>query len=326
LSEPRSLPRILFEIGKVIGSATDPGSLLAEVSQLVTELVGADACSIMLLDDSKTVLLGKAAYGLERERIDSISFRVGEGVAGWVAERGEPAVIADVTADERFVALPDSSHRIRSLVCVPLLARDRPVGVMTATAATPDVFDDGDVDLLVFVATTMALDMENLRLRRLAITDALTGAYNREYLARRLPEEINRCRRSEEPLSVAMVDIDHFKSVNDEHGHAVGDEVLAAVVERMRASIRSADTLIRYGGEEFLLLLPGSDLEEARAIAERMRESFEEQPVEVEDHALEIRVSIGVAELGDDDAERAVVKRADEALYAAKAAGRNRVV
>ena len=321
----RSLPRILFEIGKVIGSASNPGSLLAEISQLVTELVGADACSIMLLDDSRSVLMGKAAYGLERDRIDSISFRVGEGVAGWVAETGEPALIADVTDDPRFIALPDSSHKIRALACVPLVSKERQIGVMTATSAAAATFDEHDLDLLVFVATTMALDMENLRLRRLAVTDSLTGAYNREHLNRFLPEALARARRSNEPLSVAMVDIDHFKRVNDEHGHTAGDAVLAEVAERLRSSIRAGDTLIRYGGEEFLLVLPGSDADGATAIAERTREAFEESPIEAADLSLPIRLSLGVAEADEVEDERALVNRADRALYQAKAEGRNRV-
>jgi diguanylate cyclase (GGDEF)-like protein len=322
----RKLPQILFEIGKVVGSASNLGALLAEISQLVTDLVGADACSIMLLDDTKSVLLGKAAYGLERDRIDTISFRVGEGVAGWVAKSGEPALIADVTRDPRFVSLPDSSYQIRALACVPLVSHQQHIGVMTATSAQPGAFDSHDLDLLVFVATTMALDVENLRLRRLAVTDSLTGAYNREYLARYLPESIARARRNSEPLSVAMADIDHFKSVNDAHGHGAGDVVLAEVAERMRKSIRAGDTLIRYGGEEFLLVLPSTDLDAARAIAERMRSSFEESAIEVLDLRLDIRLSIGVAELDQVEDGRELVDRADRALYEAKTAGRNRVV
>ena len=119
------LPQVLFEIGKAVGSDDNLGTLLARISELVCELVDAEACSIMLLDTAKERLLGKAAYGLARRDVTLISFRVGEGVAGWVAATGEAARIDDVTLDERFKVLSDSESRIRSLACVPLASPRR---------------------------------------------------------------------------------------------------------------------------------------------------------------------------------------------------------
>jgi diguanylate cyclase (GGDEF)-like protein len=322
----RRLPQVLFEIGKAVGSDDNLATLLARISELVCDLVGAEACSIMLLDSGRERLLGKAAYGLARRDVSLISFRVGEGVAGWVAERGEPALIADVTGDPRYKILSDSQSRIRSLACVPLAYRDERIGVLTITSPRAGAFNQDDVELLGFIATTMAMDIDNARLRRLSITDPLTEAYNREFLQQRLPLAVEHADRRGEPLAVAMIDIDHFKDVNDQHGHAVGDRVLAEVAQRLRAAIRSGDLLVRYGGEEFLVLLPGSDAAKAAEIAERMRLKMDSDPIATDGARIDVRISVGVAELrrGSDTGEQ-LVRRADTALYAAKGRGRNRV-
>jgi diguanylate cyclase (GGDEF)-like protein len=322
----RRLPQVLFEIGKAVGSDDNLATLLARITELVCQLSGAEACSIMLLDAERTRLFGKAAYGLARRDVSLIAFRIGEGVAGWVAERGEPALIDDVASDPRYKALPDSENRIRSLCCVPLQYRDERIGVLTITSPRPAAFSQDDVELLGFIATTMAMDIDNARLRRLSVTDPLTEAYNREFLTQRLPQAVEHADRRGEPLAVAMIDIDHFKEVNDRHGHEIGDRVLAEVARRLRAAIRAGDLLVRYGGEEFLVLLPGSDAIQAAEIAERMRLRMESDPIQSGGTRIDVRISIGVAEHRQSaDTALQLVRRADTALYAAKGRGRNRV-
>jgi diguanylate cyclase (GGDEF)-like protein len=280
----------------------------------------------MFLDADRKKLLGKAAYGLVRRDISRISFRVGDGVAGWVAEHGESARIDDVSRDPRFKVLADSQSRITSLLCVPLLYRERPIGVMTATSARHAAFDAQDEEVLVFVAKTIAIDVENVRLRKLSVTDPLTGAFNREYLQQQLPVAIETACKREHTLSVAMIDVDHFKHVNDGYGHGVGDKVLAEVARRLRSAIRDDDTLVRYGGEEFLAMLPKADIATARDIAERMRAKLQRRPIRVAEHEIEVRISVGVAELQRaQETASELIRRADVALYAAKQAGRNRV-
>ena len=322
----RRLPQVLFEIGKAVGSDDNLSTLLARISQLVCQLSSAEACSIMLLDTDRARLLGKAAYGLARRDVSLISFRIGEGIAGWVAERGQPVLVDDVASDPRYKVLPDSENRIRSLACVPLQYRDERIGVLTITSPRAGAFSQDDVELLGFIATTMAMDIDNARLRRLSVTDPLTEAYNREFLQQRLPPAVEQADRRGEPLAVAMIDIDHFKEVNDRFGHAVGDRVLAEVAGRLRAAIRAGDLLVRYGGEEFLVLLPGSDASKAAEIAERMRLKMESDPILHDGAAIEVRISVGVAEhRRNADTPDQLVRRADTALYAAKGRGRNRV-
>jgi diguanylate cyclase (GGDEF)-like protein len=320
------LPAALFEIGKLIGSELDPGILLSRIAELVCQLIGAKACSVMLLDADRTRLLAKAAYGVRTERMQSLSFRVGEGVAGWVVERGEPAVIADVAADPRFVVLPGNQTPIASMLCVPLIARAQRVGVVTATSERTSAFDADHLELVRFVARTIALDIENVRLHRVAVTDPLTGAFNREFLVQRLPQEIAAARDLDRPLSLALVDVDRFKAVNDRYGHHVGDVVLTEVARRLRGAIRGGDLLVRYGGEEFLAVLPKADAGRAWEVGERMRQRVSERAFDLGDGiALLLRVSVGVAQWRSGELMPGLIERADAALYGAKDRGRNRV-
>jgi diguanylate cyclase (GGDEF)-like protein len=322
------LPAVLFEIGKLVGSDLDPGVLLSRISELICQLLGAQACSVMLLDAPRERLLAKAAYGLRTERMHMLSFAIGEGVAGWVVKHGEPALIDDVDADPRFVQLADARTPIASMICVPLTARGEPVGVVTATAAEKSAFGAHHLELLRFLATTIALDIENVRLHRVAVTDVLTGAYNREYLAQRLPTEIETAVTHEHDLSLAMVDVDHFKQVNDVHGHDTGDEVLAEIARRLRSAIRGGDILVRYGGEEFLAVLPRADAGKAWEVGERMRARVAQRSVQAAGLDLLIKVSIGIAQMRSPrqrETPGELIRRADAALYQAKARGRNRV-
>jgi len=295
-------------------------------AELICQMIGAKACSVMLLDADRKRLLAKAAYGVRTERMQSLSFRIGEGVAGWVVEHGEPALIGDVAGDPRFVVLPANQTPIASMLCVPLIARGERVGVVTATSERTCAFDGDDLELVRFIARTIALDIENVRLHRVAVTDPLTGAYNREFLVQRLPKEIAAAADHDRPLSVAIVDVDRFKAVNDDYGHNVGDAVLTEVARRLRGAIRAGDLLVRYGGEEFLAVLPRADAGRAWEVGERMRQRVSERAFDLGDGlALLLRVSVGVAQWRIGERMPSLIDRADAALYGAKDRGRNRV-
>jgi len=171
------------------------------------------------------------------------------------------------------------------------------------------------------------LEEVNADLERLAATDALTGAASRRYFLNRLHEERAKAERTLEPLSLLMMDIDHFKVVNDKYGHQIGDAALVSFVERMRNLLRVPDVLGRLGGEEFCALLVGSSLTQATTIAERIRAAVEAGSIDLDHGELHITVSIGVAEFGPDGGSiEAVIRAADDRLYQAKAQGRNCVV
>ena len=167
-----------------------------------------------------------------------------------------------------------------------------------------------------------ALQAANAELQRLATTDRLTGAWNRTYLEETLVAEMGRAERYRQPLSLLIFDIDHFKAINDTHGHLVGDEVLIELTRRVRAHLRAVDVLARWGGEEFVLLLPHCGGLEAQQVADKLRALVAEPPFPV---AGQVTASFGLAQWQPEEPLDTWLKRADDALYAAKAAGRNRV-
>jgi two-component system cell cycle response regulator len=162
----------------------------------------------------------------------------------------------------------------------------------------------------------------------MAITDALTGLYNRRYMESHLETLVDQACTRAKPLAVLVLDIDYFKSVNDTHGHDAGDDVLREFALRIRKSIRGLDLACRYGGEEFVIVMPETDLAVATMVAERLRRRIASEPFTIQSGArtIEVTISIGIAALTRDDSAVAIIKRADQALYRAKRDGRNRVV
>ncbi len=164
------------------------------------------------------------------------------------------------------------------------------------------------------------------QLRELATRDVLTGIHNRRSLADAGATELDRARRYGRPFSAAMIDVDHFKRVNDEHGHAVGDDVLRAVVGAIADRLRGSDLLGRWGGEEFVVLLPETDVAAAERVLDRVRGAIAERPIEIDDASIHVTISIGVAEWTGIESLSSLVERADQACYGAKRGGRNRIV
>ena len=228
---------------------------------------------------------------------------------------------------------------LRSVALLPLVRGGHVIGSLNLGSAEPRRFTGQlATDFLSHLAVIAAFSLENVvnqaRLVRSGVTDALTGWHNRRYLRTRLVEEVARCRREKSRLTCLMIDVDHFKRVNDLYGHVVGDEVLRSVAHCIQGQVRDSDISARYGGEEFVVLLPGTGIEAGYALAERIRRSVSAQAFVVPGvvHALTVTVSIGVAEYrggaGAVDAGATgeqLIALADEALYEAKAAGRNTV-
>jgi diguanylate cyclase (GGDEF)-like protein len=190
-------------------------------------------------------------------------------------------------------------------------------------------------DFLSHLAVIASFALENAvnraRLLRSGFTDVLTGWHNRRYLQVRLMEELARSRRDHSELVCLMLDLDHFKQVNDTHGHAAGDEVLRELAQRVELQVRASDVAARYGGEEFVVLLPHTGVGAGEALAERIRRAVSADPVSFDEGQVTVTASIGIASVlpgeGDDlkTVGDSLLARADVALYRAKAAGRNRV-
>jgi diguanylate cyclase (GGDEF)-like protein len=225
---------------------------------------------------------------------------------------------------------------LRSLAYLPLSRGEIQGGLVLGSRDVRRFTADHATDFLNRFAVVAALCLENginrERLRLSGLTDGLTGLYNRRYLEMRLAAEVARARRHEQPLSCLFFDADHFKQVNDTHGHAVGDLALVTLAGSIRRQLRAGDLATRYGGEEIAVLLPHTELRDAALLAERIRSRIAAKPLRLPGgDQLQLTVSIGVAELQDDPNldHRALaaqlLEQADQALYRAKQGGRNRV-
>lgn len=324
-----SSQRVLDVLLQLTAQLTDDRPLeefLKAVTDATLELLRADHSSIRLLDTARTSLLSGARSGTgEEDR--PMEFKRGEGVLGWVVEHGQPARIGNVEHDSRWIKSQGQKFDIRSIIAEPLWSSGEVIGVLAVTSPAADTFTDEDQLLLRLLANCSAPPIERARLRRLAMFDDITMAFNHRYLNPRLVEEMERASRSVGDVSVLYMDLDHFKSVNDNHGHAVGDAVLRMFADRVRKAVRRVDVLVRRGGEEFVLIMPATGATQAHATGHRIQQTLDSDPFDT-DTAAHIRqtVSIGVATWDKRETPDQLERRADEAMYEAKRLGRNRVV
>ncbi|MEO8801194.1 MAG: sensor domain-containing diguanylate cyclase [Polyangiaceae bacterium] len=319
--------RALLTLLELTQTLTDDHPLeesLRHVTEAALDLVPGDHASIRLLDGTHTELLSGARSGAG-EALPPMTFRRGEGLIGWVVEHRHGIRVGQAGHDPRFKPAPtsDTKFPIQSIIAEPLWSAGNVIGAVSVSSPNVHAFT-ADHELLVrLLANCSAPPIERVRLRRLAMTDDLTLAYNQRYLAPRFYEEIERARRNRADMSVLMMDLDHFKRVNDEHGHAVGDSVLRFFADRVRSVVRKVDIFIRRGGEEFNLVMPGTSLEHARATAERIRRAQADAPFEIDDLKIKQTVSIGVATWNGEETPEELQRRADMAMYRAKENGRN---
>lgn len=287
----------------------------------LVQVTGVDAGAILV--EAEGSFSVAASIGLERPE------KLGDSSSIRDALRSEEIIRLDAPEDVVIDAAV-TLFPARSVLIVPLLFKSVPVGVLVLARA---VLIDADAERLVsLVRPMLSVSLNNAlaheRIQRLATLDALTGLYNRRFGLTRLREEYNRAIRAEMPLSVAMFDIDHFKSVNDTYGHVVGDRVLAAVSAAARRTLREGDVLIRYGGEEFLVLLIGASADDAALISERIRRAIAETTVIDGSQSIRVTTSIGTVSMPGEgiDSEDDLIEQADAALYTAKESGRDRVI
>ncbi|MBP7866653.1 MAG: diguanylate cyclase [Acidobacteria bacterium] len=273
-----------------------------------------------------------AAFGepLPREGEALSSALLNTAAMKTVTETRQLLRVDDLADSPRFRDGIDPGE-VRSLLGVPLLCRGELQGIIVLKSTVPGAFSGVEADMAFTVAGQAGIAVENSKMfteiKRMAVTDALTGLTNRRHFFDLAEAEFQRSRRYERPLAVIMADIDHFKQVNDTWGHSAGDEALREVAGRFQSGIRRVDLVGRYGGEEFVFLLPESDLDAAMAVAERIRVSVAEPAVTLSTgEALRLTVSLGVAALREGIASlQQLLDVADGALFVSKHSGRDRV-
>jgi diguanylate cyclase (GGDEF)-like protein len=300
-------------------------AMLQRIVDRAAALLETSRVSVRLLDPTRTRLVASARAGAPLHVDAGAEFRLGEGLVGWIADNTLPIRADDAEADARFQPRADQKQKIRAFLGVPLVSGRACIGVLSAVHGDAAYFTPRHLALLDLVAGICAPHVEVARLQRLSQVDPLTGALNRRGLDQAFAVEAAAGADVIEPLSVAMADIDLFKSINDSWGHAIGDEVLKHVANVLAGAVRVGDAVVRWGGEEFLLVLPHVELQTAWNIAERARATVEASAATAAGVPIRVTLSVGVAERRAGETRDALIERADAALYAAKGAGRNRV-
>jgi two-component system, cell cycle response regulator len=332
LQESRDQVRRSVErLGEVLRSTHDLSKLLSVVLETAIAAVQARSGAIWLLAPSRTDLALKVSRGLDASAAEQRPM-LGEGIAGAVAKSRRPTLIPSGTASPSPASW---EPREPTVIAVPIESDTQLLGVIVLYGrALPQPFDALDLDTVRSLARQAAVGVENVLLhqeaQRLSITDGLTSLWNYRYMNMRLYQETERSIRFKRPLSVLVVDIDHFKQVNDRYGHQRGDAILAEVANRIVSETRAqVDTVARYGGEEFVLILPETPLEGALFVAEKVREKIASTPFgrATDEDPIVVTVSIGIACFPQHGAKpQTLLRAADQALYEAKGRGRNCVV
>jgi diguanylate cyclase (GGDEF)-like protein len=328
----------MSELTKTIAPIQNFEILLQTILDKSAELLKAEQGSLMLLDQETDNLLIEAKKGIIQGLSGKLRIQRGEGIAGKVAQLGEPILVENLEDDPRIKQKNRQHYKTRSFVSVPLKIDDRIIGVLNLSdKTTGEVFDEEDLKLIQSFATHAAVVLERNvfynkteELKKLTITDHLTGLLNRRYLYERLKDELARSERYGHYLSLLMLDLDGFKYCNDTYGHLFGDRILKVIAETLLNTVRSMDIVARYGGDEFMIILPETTESLAKDIAERLRNSVANKVV-LPDGAAgtgshTLTTSIGIVCYPDHGGTlEMLLERVDIALYRAKDKGKNRI-
>jgi diguanylate cyclase (GGDEF)-like protein len=322
---------VLLRMSMLTGLEMELDSTLNLVCDMAAEIVGFARAAVYFWEENGEGMHLRASRNLPDPGVET--FARASILNYWAAKLGRPLLLTRQSQPEADALL--RAMNAASVVVVPLFVRNRVVGAMQLFGERADSFSSEDVQLLWMLSlvaeSMLARDYSNETLLRFAFTDFLTGLKTRGYFEQQLDLELARAERRGTPVAVLMIDIDHFKRLNDTHGHPAGDLALHEIAAILSSDLRQIDIAARYGGEEFILLLPETTPQGAKLVAQRLRYSVEQAKFRTGNQrgAAEERltISIGVALFPEEArCKRDLLEAADAALYAAKAKGRNRVV
>lgn len=326
-----------YHISRTIGSLPDLQEMLRQVIDTIKKALPLERISVYLFDENRKKLDLVFHSGFEAP--PKVSLRTGEGTPGRIAENGEHVHIHDLSVFYEtfndFVHVPGEEKRNGSYIGIALKAHNTTIGIIGMDNSATYGLTVDDMDFMAILSHQLAAGIEKSRLfdkiQQLSQHDGLTGLFNHRMFLVKLEQEINRLSRTLKPLSLMMLDIDHFKQFNDNFGHQGGDSVLKELSAIIMAQSRShsIDICCRYGGEEFAIIMPELELRNAVKVAERLRKAVEDNVFTLESGNREgkVTISIGVAAImnGEDLSPEKLVKKADDALYLSKRNGRNQV-
>jgi len=323
---------VLYEVAQSLGASLDMSETLSLILSETRRVVNYHTGIIYLWHEDEQILAPAAIRSPFAEQLRKMYFPLGEGIVGIAAKTGKPQIVFDSKKEQHLRVMPGINQFLRSLLVVPLLVDNKIIGVVTIGKKEPNAFGPKQMQILSILGGQAAVAMANSllykKIEKLAITDGLTKVYNHRQFYKRAEEEMERTRRYGGVFSIIMLDLDFFKKFNDQFGHKAGDLALGTVAQLLMDSTRNIDVVCRYGGEEFTVILPETDSEGAKLVAERIRSTVENHyfTVAEEKPPVHITVSIGLATYPHDAKNMdELVEYADQALYYSKEHGKNMV-
>ncbi|MFA5699920.1 MAG: sensor domain-containing diguanylate cyclase [Desulfuromonas sp.] len=325
----------LVQIGKTLTSTLDIEELTNIIIEKSNLLFKSRAWFLLLYDKESNTFVFDVVVSDLAPQLKGKHLRMGQGIAGWVAQHRRPALIADALTDARYCAHSEAriGFEAGSIACVPVEIQGQLLGVMQLVNGSADpVFDENDLMLLSTIADYVAIGISNARnfsrVRELVITDDLTGLFNARYFDEVLDIEIRRAQRYGTSMALVFMDLDHFKRVNDQHGHLTGSRVLAEIGHLIKRRIRDIDCAARYGGDEFVLILPQTDKRGAYELVADLHHRIRTHVFYTEDGAqIQVTASFGIATLPEDvDNKYALIRLADKMMYQVKETTRDGIM
>ncbi|MDY0291089.1 MAG: sensor domain-containing diguanylate cyclase [Desulfuromonadaceae bacterium] len=325
----------LVQIGKTLTSTLDIEELTNIIIEKANLLFKSRAWSLLLYDEKSNdlvfdVVVSEVAAQLKGQRLP-----LGQGIVGWVAQHRCPALIENAIVDPRYndCLETQTGFEAGSVVCVPVEIQGTLLGVMQlVNGLNEPVFDENDLILLSTISDYIAIGISNARnfskVRELVITDDLTGLHNARYFDEILDIEIRRSQRFNTPVSLVFLDLDHFKRVNDRHGHLIGSQVLTEIGQLIKKRLRAVDCGARYGGDEFVIILPQTDKMGAYELVANLRRRICDHVLIAEDGTpIQVTASFGIASMPEDvDNKLDLIRLADNMMYKVKATTRNGIM
>ena len=327
--DDRTFARFLVETARTLQAEHDPDRILKIAATRLNEVAAADRLAIFEADWEHHRFRPRVLAGEGTEGLTSGEISLSEGITGWAFARAQPYRCADTDSHPAAATIPGTRREPESMLAIPLIAGDQRLGVIDIWRNGIDRFSEEDLErcaLLGFV-TSAALSNAQMyvELERRALTDALTGLFNIRWWRDMAPRVMSQSLRTGAGVGILLMDLDHFKEINDTAGHAVGDSVLRAVARALRRVVRDSDYAVRYGGEEFLVVLTNSNVDGALRVAQALHEAVSELRAPTS-APTRVTASIGVAVFPDHGQELDdVVLAADQAMYQAKRDGRDRI-
>lgn len=315
--------QVLYKVASIVQREISEKEAFEEIINIVVAEFGCVHSAIFLLNDSGNMLLMRAQRGNYRFQ----DIPIDQGITGYAVRNRELVFVSDVTKDSRYIqGTPDCVSEL----AIPLIVSDRVIGVLDIECPAERLLSPFDIEMLRTIAAQAAVAITHVQhvalIERIAITDELTGLYNYHHFSKLLEQEYRRACRYHHSFSLLMIDIDNFKRINDGYGHSIGNEVLSKIAKLICQACRDVDWVCRYGGEEFAVLLPETNLEEARAVAERVRQMVFEYSFQdvFGGSSSPLSVSIGVSSITTSVVnEKDLVVCADMALFSAKKSTKN---